>query len=102
MPLVLIALEGKRKGERFPLEEGRAYTLGRDTSNTICLPDRKLSRVHCQVERVGDRCRVLDLNSTNGTKINGERITEEAMIEVNDEISIGMSKSIQRSGRIAR
>ena len=63
MPLILVALEGTRKGETFPVEEGRAITLGRDTSNTICLPDRKLSRVHCQVEKLGDSCRVIDLNA---------------------------------------
>ena len=92
MPFVLVALEGTRKGETFPVEDGRAITLGRDTSNTICLPDRKLSRVHCQVAKVGDKCRVIDLNSTNGTKVNGERIADEVMIDVGDEIAIGISK----------
>ena len=92
MPFVLMMVSGERKGERFPVVEGRAITLGRDMANTICLPDRKLSRIHCQIEAIGDRCQVVDLNSTNGTLVNGQRITTETWIGVEDEVEVGMTR----------
>ena len=92
MPFILMIVSGERKGERFPVVEGRAITLGRDAANTICLPDRKLSRIHCQIDAIGDRCQVVDLNSTNGTLVNGQRITTETWIGVEDEVEIGMTR----------
>ena len=92
MPFVLVVLSGERTGEEFPILEGHAITIGRDSANTICLPDHKLSRIHCQFEALKNRCQVVDLNSTNGTLVNGERVTDEVWIEPDDEIEVGMTR----------
>ena len=55
MPFALLVVAGERDGETFPIPEDRALTLGRDVSNDIRLMDRKLSRIHCQVEVIGDQ-----------------------------------------------
>ena len=75
MAFALRILNGNRGGESFSLSEGRVLTIGRDAENDIRLADRKLSRIHCQLEVIGGRCQVADLNSTNGTRVNGEVVT---------------------------
>jgi len=92
MPLALYIMSGERKGEVVPLEEGRPITVGRSAANAIRLPDRKLSRIHCQFQVIGGRCQVMDLNSTNGTLVNGQRIQGEVWLEPDDEVEIGMSR----------
>jgi len=92
MAYALVVLNGAREGETFLLTEGSAVTIGRDKVNDICLPDRKLSRIHCQVEVIGGRCQIADLNSTNGTLVNGERIEVETWLSVNDEIEAGTTR----------
>ncbi len=92
MALALLVLNAERSGESFLLTEGNAVTMGRDPVNDIRLPDRKLSRIHCQVEMIGGRCQVADLNSTNGTMVNGERIELETWLSVGDEIEVGTTR----------
>src|SRR5438445_10959298 len=52
-------------GEQAPIDEGT--TLGQAPSNRVVLEDACVSRRHCVIERLGDRLRVRDLGSKNGT-----------------------------------
>ena len=81
MPYRLRFTSGKSKGSYFALEPGKVLTIGRSPSNDICIPDTKISRIHCQIEFVGDTCHLTDLNSSNGTFVDGERTDEEALKE---------------------
>jgi len=65
-------------------------TLGRMPSNTIVLPDRFASGHHARLsgEPQGDLW-LEDLQSTNGTKLNGERVTKPTPLREGDEIEIG-------------
>jgi len=55
-------------------------TIGRHPENVVCLRDEKASRFHCVVEPGPDGVvRVRDLDSRNGTKVNGSRVTEQAL-----------------------
>jgi DNA-binding NtrC family response regulator len=54
---------------------GRSVTIGRDTSNDVVILDRTVSARHCQISDDGLGYRVRDLNSRNGTQLNGVRIT---------------------------
>jgi hypothetical protein len=92
MAFALLVTAGEREGEVFPITLDRAFTVGRDPTNDIRLVDRKLSRIHCQVQVIGGRCQVSDLNSTNGTVVNGARIRTETWISLDDEIEIGMTR----------
>ena len=69
-------------GMKKSLEPGE-YTLGRGTEVDIQIQDPGISRKHLVIT-VEDKVIVKDLNSTNGTYINGERITE---IEVEEQIT---------------
>ena len=92
MPYALLVIAGEREGETFPIPEDHALTIGRDVTSDIRLLDRKLSRIHCQVEAIGGRCQLTDLNSTNGTLVNGRRIEEETWLATDDEIEVGMTR----------
>jgi pSer/pThr/pTyr-binding forkhead associated (FHA) protein len=89
MPFALRVIAGDRKGEIFRLPEDRAFIIGRDARNDIRLRDRNLSRIHCQIEVIGGRCRITDLSSRNGTLVRGVRIEEETDLHPDDPIDIG-------------
>lgn len=77
------------KDSILPLPEGEA-TLGRDPSNTLPVADLSVSRKHCSLLREQGRCRVRDLESRNGTLVNGQVIKEQ-WLSHGDEIAIGDS-----------
>lgn len=66
-----------------------AVSIGRDQSNDITLDSPTVSRFHAQVERVGQRFRIRDLRSSNGTFINGEELEGERWLQANDDVRIG-------------
>ena len=57
------------------LREG-TITVGRGSENDVVLDDPKVSRRHARIRCVGGTCRVQDLDSSNGTFIDGERVAE--------------------------
>ncbi len=83
----LYVLKGAGEGEKFKLE--KPFTvIGRDNSADIIIPDPEVSRKHCMIEIYKDRVVLKDLQSTNGTFINEERI-ESIEIEDQTEFTIG-------------
>jgi transcriptional regulator with GAF, ATPase, and Fis domain len=86
-PAKLVGIGGVLSGRVFPLE-ARTATFGRDTSNTIGVPDAALSRVHCVFSCDGDGWEVRDVGSSNGTFVNGQKIDCRALDE-GDRISAG-------------
>lgn len=69
--------------------EKTTLTLGRDDSNDIVVDNPTVSRYHAQIERVGQRYRVRDLRSSNGTFVNDERIEGEVWLQPDDTVRIG-------------
>lgn len=68
----------------------KVITIGRSHENDIVINDAKVSRIHLQLVISDDGTySVVDLNSANGTFVNGERISGEAKLKQNDEIRIG-------------
>ena len=63
-------------------------TIGRSHTNQIVLRDAKVSRQHAEVKLQGSECLLIDLNSSNGTIVNGHKIHEQ-ILTPNDEIQIG-------------
>jgi ABC-type multidrug transport system ATPase subunit len=70
-------------------KENKTMTIGRDASNAIVLPAPAVSRFHAEVEKVGQRYRVRDLRSSNGTFVNGSAVTGETWVHPSDAIQIG-------------
>ena len=75
------------KGFSFYLEKHESL-VGRLEDCDIILPDASLSSHHCKIVKEANRIRVIDFGSTNGTRINGNIITEETL-QVGDEFQIG-------------
>lgn len=69
--------------------EKNAVSIGRDENNDITLDNPTVSRYHAQMERVGQRFRVRDLRSSNGTFVNGEELEGERWLQANDDVRIG-------------
>lgn len=55
-------------------------TVGRDPARSIIIPDGKVSRLHLQVWLVGDEVVVEDLGSSNGTFMDGRRLTGPTVV----------------------
>jgi ABC-type multidrug transport system ATPase subunit/pSer/pThr/pTyr-binding forkhead associated (FHA) protein len=69
--------------------ENNIIHIGRDASNDVVLNSPTVSRFHAQIERVGQRHRLIDLRSTNGSFVNDERIEGEVWLQPSDTIRIG-------------
>lgn len=63
-------------------------TLGRDETQTIQILDQGVSRAHAEIFRIGDMCFLRDLDSTNGSFLNKNRVAEE-VLQDGDELVIG-------------
>jgi ABC-type multidrug transport system ATPase subunit/pSer/pThr/pTyr-binding forkhead associated (FHA) protein len=76
--------------------------IGRDPTNDVVLPSPNVSRFHTQLERVGQRYRVEDLRSSNGTFVNGERIEGSLWLKPNDIINIGQFRFVMGKDQLAQ
>ncbi|HVR72139.1 MAG TPA: SpoIIE family protein phosphatase [Vicinamibacteria bacterium] len=74
--------------QRFHLWKERV-TVGRARSCDVFLPDQWLSRQHAEIRRRSGDYYVADLESKNGTLLNGERLGEERRLRHGDVISLG-------------
>ena len=63
-------------------------TLGRETSNSLAIPESAVSRHHVRILRTADGPLIEDLGSTNGTIVNGQRVTR-AVLAPNDIVRVG-------------
>ena len=82
-----IILSEIMRGKSFELTKD-VFTIGRTEDNDICIPDGTLSSKHAELIKEGDLYRVVDKGSTNGTRINGERITE-SNLRSSDILQVG-------------
>nr|WP_309595690.1 FHA domain-containing protein [Moraxella osloensis] len=65
-----------------------SLSVGRSDTNDLVLAIPQISRQHAKINRVGDQLYVQDLNSSNGTFINGERISTDAhALQATDELA---------------
>ncbi len=83
-------IAGPAKDSTIPLPDGEA-TLGRDPTNAVAVADASVSRKHCLLRRAeDDRFQIKDLDSRNGTLVNGLAIKEQ-WLRHGDEIATGDS-----------
>jgi hypothetical protein len=75
------------RAKHFKLE-GDLIRIGRSEENDIVLSVKGISRHHCQLRRQGGKLMLEDLGSTNGTLVNGRRLTGQYAVSVGDEIQI--------------
>ena len=82
--------------------EKNLIQIGREPGNDVVLASPTVSRFHAQVEKVGQRFRVIDLRSSNGTFVNGERIEKETWLKPNDTVRIGQSRFVVGAEQLAQ
>jgi pSer/pThr/pTyr-binding forkhead associated (FHA) protein len=85
----LRAVRGNDAGKTFPLGKD-VVIMGRGVSTDITLWDIRASRAHCRIDRRGNAYRISDLNSANGTYVNGKKIRVHDLRQ-GDMIKIGAS-----------
>jgi pSer/pThr/pTyr-binding forkhead associated (FHA) protein len=74
----------------------RIITCGRAPDNTIAFPDdSNVSRYHAEIEPRGDEFWIIDLNSSNGTTVNGEVLHGERPLNDGDVILLGGSSELE-------
>ena len=83
----LFVIRGVDQGSRFELTEP-AIRLGRDPSSTIPLHDTEVSRHHAEIRRIDGEYAISDLNSSNGTFLNGQRIHHQQLAS-GDQLQVG-------------
>ncbi len=84
----LVRTSGTLAGARFPIQ-APLTRVGRVPENDVVVDDSPtVSAHHLEVRKDGDTYRLADLNSTNGTFVNGERVTETAL-EASTSIQLG-------------
>lgn len=77
-------------GERVILNE-QVISIGRQPDSTIVLADPNVSRNHAEIRPRGLGFVVVDLNSTNGSRVNGIRVTEQELVD-GDELTFGNTR----------
>ena len=96
MGIVLRVTSGPHTGQEFVVDRCDTFTVGR--SSRVPFPmvdDLALSREHFQVDNEPPLCHLIDLGSTNGTKVNGLRVGR-ALLRDGDEITAGDSTFLLR------
>ncbi|MEM6468806.1 MAG: ATP-binding protein [Planctomycetota bacterium] len=84
----LYVVRGRDQGKHFQLAES-VVRIGRDTHNSVQLLDGETSRHHAEIRVDGESSfTLIDLDSSNGTRINGERISRKELAS-GDRIEIG-------------
>jgi len=86
MARVLI-IEGKQKGD-FRVVLPKGLSVGRLSTNDLALPDDQVSRQHVKLEFRGGSYWAVDLGSKNGTKVNGDFVSERELVS-GDIITVG-------------
>ena len=92
----LEAVTGPLKGVVFPIT-GERVSIGSDVSNELSIYDVSIAAAHCLITRHGDAVAVTDLESGQGTFVNGVPVRER-VLEDNDTITIGECELVFRSG----
>ena len=86
---VLIMREGQLAGERWTIEADE-FLIGRGGDCDIVLPERQVSRYHAKIQRQDGRYLLVDLDSKNGTHLNGVRVETPTQLHDGDEVQIAL------------
>jgi hypothetical protein len=87
--ITLRVLDGADRGRVYE-ELQTPVTIGREEGNSIQLNDERVSRFHVKIQEDHDKLVLTDLESTNGTKVNGEDI-QLRILRFGDMITLGRS-----------
>jgi DNA-binding winged helix-turn-helix (wHTH) protein len=86
---VLIAREGELVGQRWTILSDE-FVVGRGSDSDLVLPERQVSRYHIKILHQNGRYYLQDLESKNGTHLNGEQVFGTVPLQDGDEIQIAL------------
>ncbi len=92
LQLRLSIVHGPETGKSYLL--GETTRLGRALDNDIHIPDTQTSRYHAIIEHRENGYVIRDLDSTNGTFVNGKRVDREMELHIGDAITVGKTRFI--------
>lgn len=86
----LVVVDGVQPGRRIDIDD-KPLVIGRRTAADLVLPELQVSALHCRIRIEAGRpaLKVTDLNSTNGTYINGQRVLGTAYLAPGGTLCIG-------------
>ena len=87
---------GRSRERVVPLRDG-VTTIGRGAESDVTLHDSAVSRRHAEIRLADGRAEVVDLESTNGTSVNGRRVDRSALSD-GDRIDVGATSMLFRAG----
>lgn len=93
--ITLRVLDGCDRGKVF-FDLRTPVTIGREEGNTIQLNDERVSRFHVKIQEDQDKIVLTDLESTNGTRVNGEEI-QLRILRYGDVLSVGRTTLVYGS-----
>ena len=88
MAFQLVMRSGPTPGAVYPLE-GDQLTIGRDSTNGVAINDPEVSRRHARLTFQGGKYVLEDLGSTNGTFVNGQRLSGPHVLKAGDVVALG-------------
>jgi pSer/pThr/pTyr-binding forkhead associated (FHA) protein len=88
MNILISVLNGRMKGRKFPVAEGKTCKIGRGSGADIVIVDSMSSRLHCEVSNNGNAFILKDLGSSNGTYKDNETI-KQVNVYSGDRFKIG-------------
>src|SRR6516165_6811921 len=88
MNYVLQIVRGRSATTTLKLADG-VTSLGRHDDCVIRIKSSQVSRRHCELLEAGGKLSVRDLGSSNGTFVNGKRITGQQTLKAGDELTVG-------------
>ena len=91
MVAYLVIREGSKWTDVFRLVDGESVTIGRAPTNQIVVKDDRCSRNHAEIFHAQSRWNLRDLDSRNGTSIDGKRIRRDHVLEPGEIVQIGNS-----------
>ena len=92
MRVVITVEEGNCDVSRLALKPGESLLLGRDTACDLPFNDDRMSSQHCRVQLGGQGVVVTDLNSTNGTTLNGQVVSNPTVVQTDCSLEIGSAR----------
>lgn len=107
-PGVMISMVYDSPGEAVAASEEIIFgdkstiQIGRDSTNDVVLNVSQVSRFHALIEKIGQRYKVKDLGSTNGTFVNDQRITGEVRLNPDDTVRIGPYRYVMGAESMAQ
>ncbi|AOY56620.1 FHA domain-containing protein FhaB/FipA [Candidatus Rhodoluna planktonica] len=84
----LVVIEGDRSGQTIKLDR-REITIGRSESNDLVVDDEYASTLHAKLVLINNDWLIQDLNSTNGTFLDGSKVGTPAVVKLNTPVRVG-------------